>query len=285
MNLNFSLLLVGAAVVTLSSCSVYKSGQTPDDVYFSPGRTGAAYASGNDDNGSDYLETNSRRRYNERYTEPGYADDQYMRMAIATGRRPMFFDDFAMMNPYYRNNWAFNSMMVWNSPFNSPWNSMYMWNSFYNPYWGVGNGFYGGGFGFGWSPGWGSGWGSGGWGGGHWAGGGYIPKPGYYTSPRPSRPRSGFTMGSYLNTNNNRNNYRVNNAYNSNYNNRNNYNNNRSYNNNNQRSMYNNNRSSNSSVDRPTPTRSYTPSSNSGGSSRGSSGGGGGVSRPTRTGN
>ena len=26
------------AVVALSSCSVYRSGQTPDDVYFSPGK-------------------------------------------------------------------------------------------------------------------------------------------------------------------------------------------------------------------------------------------------------
>lgn len=288
MNLKFSSFLVGAAVLTLSSCSsVYKSGQTPDDVYFSPGKTGAAYASGDDDNEPEYLSTNNRRNYNQRNLDPNYADDQYMRMAIATGRRPMFFDDFAMMNPYYRNNWAFNSMMVWNSPWNSPWNSMYMWNSFYNPYWGVGNGFYGGGFGFGWSPGWGTGWNSGWGGGGHWAGGGFYPKPGSYVSPRPSRPRSGFTMGSYLNTNNNRNNYRVNSNYYGNYNNRNNYNNNRSINNNNNRSMYNNNSrsSNNSSVDRP--TRSYTPSSGSSGSSRSSSSGsgGGGVSRPARTGN
>lgn len=285
MNLKISSLLVVAAALTLSSCSsVYKSGQTPDDVYFSPGRTGAAYASGDDDNGSDYLSTNQRRRYNDPVSDPNYADDQYMRMAIATGRRPMFFDDFAMMNPYYRNNWAFNSHMVWNSPWNSPWNSMYMWNSFYNPYWGIGNGWYGGGFGLGWSPGWGTGWG-GGWGGGHWAGGGIINKPGYYTAPRPSRPRSGFTMGSYLNSSNNRNSYRVNNSYYGNYNNRNNYNNNRSIINNNNRSMYNNNRSTNSgSVDRP--TRSYTPSSSPASSgSRGSSGGGGGVSRPTRSGN
>jgi hypothetical protein len=283
MNLKISSLLVVAAALTLGSCSsVYKSGQTPDDVYYSPGRTGAAYASGNDDNGSDYLATNQRRRYNDRVTDPNYADDQYMRMAIATGRRPMFFDDFAMMNPYYRNNWAFNSWMVWNSPWNSPWNSMYMWNSFYNPYWGIGNGWYGGGFGLGWSPGWGSGWGPG-WGGGHWAGGGIINKPGYYTAPRPSRPRSGFTMGSYLN-NNNRNSYRVNNSYYGNYNNRNSYNDNRSFNNSNNRSMYNNNRSTNSgSFDRP--TRSYSPSSSPAGGSRGSSGGGGGVSRPTRSGN
>ena len=283
MNLKISSLLVVAAALTLSSCSsVYKSGQTPDDVYYSPGRTGAAYASGNDDNGSDYLATNQRRRYNDRVTDPNYADDQYMRMAIATGRRPMFFDDFAMMNPYYRNNWAFNSWMVWNSPWNSPWNSMYMWNSFYNPYWGIGNGWYGGGFGLGWSPGWGTGWGPG-WGGGHWAGG-IINKPGYYTAPRPSRPRSGFTMGSYLNTNNNRNSYRVNNSYYGNYNNRNSYNDNRSFNNSNNRSMYNNNRSTNSgSFDRP--TRSYSPSSSPSGGSRSSSGGGGGVSRPTRSGN
>lgn len=293
MNLKFSYLLIGAAALSLASCSVYKSGQTPDDVYYSPGNTGVAYASGNDDNRSDYLETNNRRRYND---DPNQIDDQYMRMAIATGRRPLFFDDFAMMNPYYRNNWAFNSMMMWNSPFNSPWNSMYMWNSFYNPYWGVGNGFYGGGFGFGFSPGWGTGWGPGygyGWGGGHpWVGGGGWaghPGGGFVTAPRPSRPRSAFTMGSYLNTNSNRNgsSYRVGNMYNGNYNNRNNYNNNRTFNNSNNNrnraNTFNNNRQNTFSNDRP--TRSYTPASSgsSGSSSRGSSGGG--VSRPARTGN
>lgn len=285
MNLKISSVLILATSLTLGSCSVYKSGQTPDDVYFSPGKTGAAYVSGDDEDGSEYLSTNQRRRYNDRNMDPNYADDQYMRMAIATGRRPVFFDDFAMMNPYYRNNWAFNSYMVWNSPWSSPWNSMYMWNSFYNPYWGIGNGWYGGGFGLGWSPGWGSGWG----GGGHWAGGGYIPKPGYYTAPRPSRPRSGFTMGSYLNTNNNRNSLRVNPGYYGNYNNRNNYNNNnnRIFNNRNtNRGIINNNQSSNNSRSFDRPTRSYTPSSSPASSgSRGSSGGGGGVSRPARTGN
>ncbi|HEY8399351.1 MAG TPA: hypothetical protein VIK80_15530 [Flavihumibacter sp.] len=279
MNLKFSSLIVGAAVLALSSCSsVYKSGQTPDDVYYSPGTTGAAYASSDDEGGQEYLSTNNRRRYNDRNLDPNYADDQYMRLAIASGRRPIFFDDFAMMNPYYRNNAYFNSWMVWNSPFYTPWNSMYMWNSFYNPYWGIGNGYYGGGFGWGWSPGWGTGW-------GHWAGGGYgyIGKPNFYVAPRPSRPASTYGMNSYMNTNSNRNGYRPNGSYYGNYNNRNNYNNNRAINNSN-RNIFNNSRpSSNSSIDRP--TRSYTPSSSSGSSNRGSSGGGGGVSRPVRTGN
>lgn len=272
MNLKISGLVAGIGLVALTGCSsVYQSGQTPDDVYFSPGRS--AVAAG----GEEYMETNSRRKYNDRYyTNPDYRDDQYLRMSIAAGRRPYFYDDFAMMDPWMRNSWLYNSYMVWNSPFNSPWNSMYMWNSFYNPYYGMGSGWYAGG-----------GWYGSGWNGGGWYGGGIPGKPGsnFFTAPKPSRPASAFTMSSYLNTNSgNRNGYTPRNYNGGNYNNS-----NRNYynTNNNRRTLLggDDNRSfNNSSNDRP--ARSYTPSSNSGGSSRSSSGSsGGGVSRPTRTGN
>jgi hypothetical protein len=255
MNFKFSGLIAGTALVALSSCSsVYKSGQTPDDVYFSPGKPAAAVAKNNE-----YLETNPGNRYNSRnYNQPGYQDDQYLRMMIGTGRRSMYYNDFAMVDPWMYNNWRWNSYMTWNSGFNSPWNSMWYWNSFYNPYCAPiynypGKGGYGGNWG--------------------------------YTAPRPSRPASAFSMSSYLNTNgtNNRSGYRAGNSYTNSYNNSNGSRNANYIDNNGRRSQYDGN---NSSYERP--SRSYTPSNNSSNSSsRSSSSGsssGGSVSRPTRTG-
>lgn len=262
MNLKISGLIAGTILVALSSCSsVYKSGQTPDDVYFSPGKPAVAAAKGDQ-----YLETNPRNNYGSRnsanYNESSYRDDQYLRMMIGSGRRSMYYNDFAMVDPWMYNNWRWNSYMTWNSGFNSPWNSMWYWNSFYNPYCAPmynypGKGGYGGNIG--------------------------------YSAPRPSRPASAFSMSSYLNTNgtNNRSGYKPGRSYTNSYNNSNGSNNSNYNNSNSRRSLFgnNNNNSNNSSYERP--SRSYTPSNNSSSSgSRSSSGSssGGGVSRPTRTG-
>lgn len=263
MNLKFSGLIAGGFLVALSSCSsVYKSGQTPDDVYYSPGKPAVAASRSNE-----YLETNPRSssRNNSLYNDYSYRDDQYLRMMIGSGRRSMYYNDFAMVDPWMYNNWRWNSYMTWNSGFNSPWNSMWYWNSFYNPYcapiynYGGGKGGYGGNWG--------------------------------YSAPRPSRPASAFSMSSYLNTNgtNNRSGYNTGRYYGNSYNNANGsagptYN----TTNNRRSSLFNgNNNNSNNSSSYDRPSRSYTPSSNSGSSgSRSSSGSssGGGVSRPTRTG-
>jgi hypothetical protein len=256
MNLKFSGLIAGAVLVALSSCSsVYKSGQTPDDVYFSPGKPAAAVAKSDN-----YLETNPRKTNNGIYNESSYRDDQYLRMMISSGRMPMYYNDFAMVDPWMYNNWRWNSYMTWTSGFNSPWNSMWYWNSFYNPY--CAPIYY------------------------YPVKGGYNGNPGY-NIPRPSRPASAFSMSSYLNTNgtNNRSGYKPGKAYTSSFNNSNGTGNSTYSSTNNRRTLFgNSNNNSNSSYERP--SRSYTPSSNSGSSgSRSSSGSSGGsVSRPTRTG-
>ncbi|MFT4022363.1 MAG: hypothetical protein QM664_01115 [Flavihumibacter sp.] len=281
MNLKFSGLLAGAAIIALSSCSaVYKSGQTPDDVYYSPGTavTPAGNGSYGDGGGSEYLETNGRRGNRSAangYSDDSYRDDQYLRMMIASGSRGYFYDDLyyngglGMMSPWMLNNWRFNSMLTWNSGFYSPYSSLWYWNSFYNPYYtsfyNPYYGYYGGGGGF-------------------IVGGG---KGSNFNYTLPSRPSSSFTMGSYLNTNGTRNSNsyrpgRSNYGYNN--------NNNQPYYtpSNSRRSSYDNsnNRSfNNSNSDRP--VRTYTPSSTNGGGfsspARSSGGGGGGVSRPTRS--
>lgn len=289
MNVKISGLLAGVAMMALGSCaSVYQSGQTPDDVYYSPGKAVSPMARNSDDgSGSqgEYLETNGRRGNRSvanGYDDDSYRDDQYLRMMIASGRRGYMYDDMyyngglGMMSPYLLNNWRFNSMLTWNSGFYSPYSSMWYWNSFYNPYYSsfynpYYGGYYGGGF-YG-SPIY--------IGGGKGSGLGFTP---------PSRPSSPFAMGSYLNTNGARSggNYRTGRTYTGSYNNSN----RQYYNTNNNNSGYNNRRSAypsdnNRSFDNSNrPTRSYTPSSNNSGGyspARSSGGSGGGVSRPART--
>lgn len=113
-------LLVILAAAALSSCtSVYKSGQTPDDVYYSPAR-----------GGEEYVE--ARKEDNRRYRSYEYddVDDRWLRMRVRNPYRWNAFDNYDFFMP---NSWA-----TWNSPYsynwNSYWNNYWGWNSFYNPY-------------------------------------------------------------------------------------------------------------------------------------------------------
>ena len=145
------------AVVALSSCSVYRSGQTPDDVYYSPAPEkggAAAYveADGDRDEG--------RRRYNERsyngYDDYATPDDRWLMMRVRNRYRWSIFDDYSYYSPY--SNWHYNPYNSWSyggwggfgwqpgislgfgyyDPFGYPsynrFNDYYYWNSYYNPY-------------------------------------------------------------------------------------------------------------------------------------------------------
>jgi hypothetical protein len=94
---------------------MYKSGQTPDDVYFSPGVEQSGYA-------------RTEERADE---EDGYVDvnDRYLRMKSSSRRWSAFDDDFA-----YWNNPSWNSQMSFNA-----WNSPWGWNSGWNVGIGFGN--------------------------------------------------------------------------------------------------------------------------------------------------
>ncbi len=267
-----NILPVFLAMVALSSCSVYRSGQTPDDVYYSPGPS-------QEDSYMTVDNTRKGRSYG-RYdnTNP---DDNYLRMRVRDRYRWSAFDNYStlndwqynggyygMYNPYYSgigyNMMGYNMGMGFGPygyynpwSFNSYWNSYYHWNSYYNPY----------------CPG--------------------IIVGSYKTNPVVYNSVRNFNMATYNNNTgyNNRNRsgggrpiYQSNNGR---YNTR-----NDSYYTPNSNSggglrrVY----PSNSSNDTyrpsssPAPVRTYSPSS-SGGSSRGSSGGsGGGGSRPSRGG-
>ncbi|GAC1449006.1 MAG: hypothetical protein NVSMB7_10930 [Chitinophagaceae bacterium] len=270
--MNTRILLLAISVAALSSCSsVYKSGQTPDDVYYSP----APMRQQADNNNNSYMDVKQPKDGTNYQSYEQYADnqrdDRFLRMSVG--------------NPYYMNSydaysgfdWRYNSFYNgFNYGFSSPWNNYFAWNNFYNPYYAPGLSFGYGGFGGGYYDG-------GYYGGGAYYSGGGGVKYSIYTTPI-SIPRV-FNVNNYSNNNRpagrtylNGSYYNSNQRYN-NYNGNNNRTNNTYYNNtNNGRSMYTpSNSNSNNSY---TPSRSYTPSAPSGGSSSG--GGGGGISRPSR---
>lgn len=125
------LLASALAVVMFTSCSsVYKTGQTPDDVYFSPTRL---------DNGDEKKRDDERDSY-----ASNRNDDNYLRMKSRDRRRWGTLDD----NDYWYNydcscrcNNTWESSRRWTG---SSWNS-WVWNTGYGSYyngWGYGGSSY-----------------------------------------------------------------------------------------------------------------------------------------------
>lgn len=276
--MNTRILLLVLSVAALSSCSsVYKSGQTPDDVYFSPARPQA----------DSYVEVRQEKPGSNYQTyeqyQDSYRDDRFLRMSVGN---PYYLDAY---NSYSGFDWRYNSFYNgFNYGFNSPWNNYFAWNNFYNPYsmpyLSFGSGFYGG---YGYNN---YGYNNYGYGGGYYNGGGVK----YTAHAAPLNRPAVFDVRGYSNNgSNNRSasgNYNNSNGNFQRYNNTNTSSGNRSYYNNSNSGSGNrtytpsNNNYNSGNNNTYTPSRSYTPSS-SGGSSSGGGGGGsssGGVSRPTR---
>lgn len=270
------ILLPFLAAMALGSCSVYRSGQTPDDVYYSPARPAAAASYADADNRRDgqYYGT-SNDRYNSPYNDNSYYDpyatDYWLRMRAHNPYRWSTFDDYS----YYGNDWRFNTPGY----------------SLYNPYYGFGNTAYyglGAGFGLGLGGYWNNyyGWNS-----------FYNP---YYTNVIVASPKEGnyfynqlrnnvrpINVRSYSNRmyNNTNGNFRVNNH--GSYAPAPRYNNSNSGSNYRQAFPSDNNRYNNSNNSYERPSRTYTPSttpsySPAPSSSGGGSSGGSGVTRPGR---
>ncbi|MBA4139171.1 MAG: hypothetical protein H0X70_01500 [Segetibacter sp.] len=253
------ILLVGFLAAMLTSCTAYKAGQTPDDVYYSPAKAA-----------KERTETYSRRA--DRYEDyVSHEDDRYLRMKTRNRERWSTIDDYdywydsryvpSYSYNYYRNNWNSLYLNNWNTGYYQPYNyGVYGYNN-----WSTYPGYYNNGYSRYGYNGYGS---------------GSFSKPPVYISKRPvevSRPE--------LNSYNNRS-----------YNNRNSLgntimkaftpsNSESGYSNSNSRTYSGNNTSSSSERTYSAPERTYTPSSSSGSSSNSSSGSsGGGVSRPARNG-
>lgn len=105
------------AILFASCTTAYKSGQTPDDVYYSPERPQDEYV---------YIEKEDDRRYQE---ENAYRDDRFLRMKVYDRRWSALDGDFYYSyRPYHPGSYYYYN--------NTPWNSYTYWNHFYNPYYG-----------------------------------------------------------------------------------------------------------------------------------------------------
>ncbi len=132
-----SFLPLAVFAIIFASCStMYKSGQTPDDVYFSPQR--AQPAAG----GDEYV--NMDRNRNSRYNnEDAYnSDDEYLRMKVRNHDRWAMLDNEVYFNNYspYGYGYGYNPLMTY-SPFaynyySSPFSSYYNYNMPFMPYYG-----------------------------------------------------------------------------------------------------------------------------------------------------
>lgn len=108
--------LLSLVLVFASCTTAYKSGQTPDDVYFSP-----------QPERNEYVQRD-RQDDNRYYGDEEYRDDRYLRMKIADRRYAGLYDDYYSYNPYYYH--YYNGSLA----YNSPWSSYSYWNYYYNPY-------------------------------------------------------------------------------------------------------------------------------------------------------
>ena len=112
-----SILLLALTAAAFSSCTTaYKTGQTPDDVYYSPVRSQDEYVR---------VEKKEDQYYR---GSDDYYQDRFLRMRMLDRYRWSALDDYYFNNTYAYN--AYGNYYNWNNP----WNSYYAWNSYYNPY-------------------------------------------------------------------------------------------------------------------------------------------------------
>lgn len=150
MKLNLPAIFAGVAALAfaISGCStMYRTGQTPDDVYYSPARAIPS---------SDYVVARSGRedaRYDGRRSYNGYDDfagpeDRWLMMRVRNRMRWSAFDDYfysPFYYPYAYNSWGYGygpglhfGIGGFYDPFGlsfyNQFNSFWLWNSYYNPY-------------------------------------------------------------------------------------------------------------------------------------------------------
>ena len=122
-----SILLLALAAAAFTSCTTaYKTGQTPDDVYFSPTSPQDEYVR---------VEKNDDRRYQ---AVDDYYDDRYLRMRVSNRYLWSELDDWYYFGNRYNYSYYPQTGLYYN-----PWTPSTYWNCHYNPYYG--GGYYGGG--------------------------------------------------------------------------------------------------------------------------------------------
>lgn len=135
-----ALLLSALSIVLLSSCTTaFKAGQTPDDVYYSPGADRPA---------KEERVSLSRNQEAEEYFT--YLDDRYLRMKVANRYRWGALDNFDYWNDSRYDFNSYNSYSYYNATNPYAWNHGWnlglgygyrSWNPYYNS-WGWNSPFY-----------------------------------------------------------------------------------------------------------------------------------------------
>ena len=128
------IILLAIASLAFGSCStVYKSGQTPDDVYYSPAREKEAYVQveKRSDGDRNYRADNDRNYRNYDDTRYESSDDRWLRMRVRNRYRWSEFDEYDW-NDYRYNSYSSNYYNPYS--FNSYFNNYWQWNNSYNPY-------------------------------------------------------------------------------------------------------------------------------------------------------
>jgi hypothetical protein len=109
------ILLLAITAAALSSCTTaYKSGQTPDDVYFSPTRPQDEYVR---------VKEKEENQYDDEYY-----DDRYLRMKVHNHAQWNSLDDWYS---YERYGYSYNYYDHYYGTYYNPYTS---WNYYYNPY-------------------------------------------------------------------------------------------------------------------------------------------------------
>jgi hypothetical protein len=109
------LLLVSLAFIFASCSTAYKTGQTPDDVYYSPERSSDEYVR---------VEKRNDRQYR---NDDNYEEERYVRMKVRNRLYSVLDDEWYRYDSYSRYNTGYMSCT-------SPWNYANYWNYYYNPY-------------------------------------------------------------------------------------------------------------------------------------------------------
>lgn len=107
-------------VVVFGSCTTaYKSGQTPDDVYYSPAQKKNEY---------NRIEEKEEERKKEEPADYATEDDRYLRMKVRNRDRWSYLDD------YYRDPYAYTYTRTYYYNDYCCCNPRTYWNHYYNPY-------------------------------------------------------------------------------------------------------------------------------------------------------
>ena len=131
------LLLLAVSVAAFTSCStMYKTGQTPDDVYYSPARTYDEAQKENKEevrNEPTYVYTGE-----DRMIRMGISDTRWRNLNYDYGYSPYDYSSYNRFNSshgyYGSNNHYGNYSYNYNSNFNNVYFNDYYYNPFYSPY-------------------------------------------------------------------------------------------------------------------------------------------------------